>query len=240
MSLKFLERDERILYVSEAFEAYKHLKGVTDINKLPYIYKTRKRPAVLVIDEQYAFTSPDFLTGTKGVTEEVRQLLDGMVENTKILLDAARKQYIPIFYFYVSFREDGTDMGPMVEKTPILREVSIEGSKGAQIDDRIKPQKDDYIIEKKTPSAFFGTPLAMILNYLNVDSTIVAGDSTCGCVRATVTDSISHGYYPVIPEECVGDRSIGSHKASLFDIMMKYGDVAPLEDVLLWMSLIKY
>jgi nicotinamidase-related amidase len=238
MGLKFLERDERILYITEAFEAYKLIKGIKDITELPYLYKKGKRPAVLVIDEQYAFTSSDSITGTKGVSEEVRLLLNEMVDNTKTLLDAARRKHIPIFYFYVSFREDGTDMGPMGEKTPILREVSIEGTKGVQIDNRIKPQKGDYIIGKKTPSAFFGTPLAMILKYLGIDTTIIVGDSTCGCVRATVVDSISHAYYPVIPEECVGDRSIGSHKASLFDIMMKYGDVAPLTDVLDWISTI--
>jgi maleamate amidohydrolase len=236
MGLKFLEKDERILYISEALEAYRLIKGVTDVAELPYLYKERKRPAVLVIDEQYAMTSPDSVTGTKGLSEEARLLLNGMVENTKILLDAARKKHIPIFYFYVSFREDGTDMGPIGEKTPVLKEVSIEGTKGVEIDDRIKPQKGDYVIGKKTPSAFFGTPLAMILNYLKVDATIVVGDSTSGCVRATVVDSISNAYYPVIPEECVGDRSVGSHKASLFDIMMKYGDVVPLEDVLNWID----
>ena len=64
----------------------------------------------------------------------------------------------------------------------------------------------------------------------------MVGDSTSGCIRVAIIDSIANGYYPVIPEECVGDRSVGSHKASLFDIMMKYGDVAPLEDVLAWIA----
>jgi maleamate amidohydrolase len=238
MGLKFLEKDEKILYISEALEVFKKIHNITDITELPCLYKRGKRPAVLVIDEQYAFTSPDSVAGTKSLSKEAQLLLNGMVDNTKILLDAARKKEIPIFYFYTSSREDGTDIGPTGEKTPMLLELTREGSKWVEIDERIKPQKGDYVIGKKAPSAFFGTPLNMILKYLKVDVNIVVGDATGGCVRATVFDSISNAYYPVIPEECVGDRSIGSHKMSLFDIMMKYGDVASLEDVLSWINVL--
>ena len=86
MGLKFLERDERILYISEALETYKGITGTADATELPCLYKKGKHPAVLVIDEQYAFTSPDSVAGTKGLNEEARQLLNGMVENTKSLL----------------------------------------------------------------------------------------------------------------------------------------------------------
>jgi nicotinamidase-related amidase len=239
MGLRFLERDERVLYITETLETYKKLLGIRDVSELPCLYKKGKRSAVLVIDEQYAFTSPDSPLGTKGVSEESRLLIDGMVENTKVLLDAARKKRIPIWYFYVSFREDRTDDGVQGEKTPILPEVCREGTKMVRIDDRVKPHKGDYVMAKTMPSAFFGTPLAMILRYLKVDVNIVVGDSTSGCVRATVVDSMQNAFYTVIPEECVGDRSIGSHKAALFDMMAKYADVAPLQDVLTWISTIE-
>ena len=236
MGLKFLERDERVLYITETLETYKKLLGIKDVSELPCLYKKGKHPAVLVIDEQYAFTSPDSPLGTKGASEETRVLIDGMVESTKILLDVARGKRIPIFYFYVSFREDRTDDGVQGEKTPILPDVCREGTQMVEIDQRVRPQKGDYVMAKAMPSAFFGTPLAMILKYLKVDVNIVVGDSTSGCVRATVVDSMQHAYYTVIPEECVGDRSIGTHKAALFDMMAKYADVAPLEDVLSWIS----
>jgi maleamate amidohydrolase len=238
MRLNFLERDGRILYISEpeTLETFKKIKGITDISQLPYLYTKGKHPAVLVIDEQNAMTSRDSAMGTKSVSEEARRLLDGMVDNTKILLDAAHKKQIPIFYFYVSFRKDGTDAGVASEISPMFVEGCLEGTKMTEIDERVKPQKGDYIIMKKTPSAFFGTPLAAILKYLKVDVNIVVGGSTSGCVRATVVDSMQNGYYTVVPEECVGDRSIGAHKANLFDIITKYGDVAPLQDVLNWIA----
>jgi maleamate amidohydrolase len=234
MGLRFIQRDERILYISEALETYKGITGTADVTELPCLYKKRKHPAVLVIDEQYAFTSPYSITGTKGLNKEARQLLNGMVENTKNLLDAARKKRIPIFYFYVSRRRDGADLSIMEERNPSLSKICIEGTKMVEIDERIKPQKGDFVMEKKMPSAFFGTPLGTILKSQGVDVNIVVGDSTSGCVRATVVDSVQNSYYTVIPEECVGDRCVGAHKASLFDIMMKYADVASLEDVLSW------
>ena len=94
------------------------------------------------------------------------------------------------------------------------------------------------MIDKKMPSAFFRTPLSTILKRRGTDVNIVVGDSTNGCVKATVVHSVQNSYYTVIPEECVGDQYIGAHKASLFDIMMKYGDVASLEDVLSWINVL--
>jgi maleamate amidohydrolase len=236
MTLNFIKKDERVLYVSEGIQTYKQIMGIDDINELPRLYKKAKRPSVLVIDEQYSFTSVDSLLGSKGQSKEVRQLLDGMVENTKILLDAARKKKIPIIYFYVGFRDDAIDCGRLGEKVPRLPEVCKEGSKWVQIDERVKPQKGDFVLVKKMYSGFFGTPLDMILKMLRVDVNIIVGNSTSGCVRGTALDSMQHGYYTVLPEACIADRSIGAHKANLFDMMMKYADVVPLDDVLSWIN----
>jgi nicotinamidase-related amidase len=95
----------------------------------------------------------------------------------------------------------------------------------------IKPEPDDVVVAKKKPSVFFGTPLQSYLTYWNVDTTIITGMVTSGCVRATVVDAFSHNYYVVIPEECVADRGDISHRVSLFDMHMKYADVLPVAQV---------
>ncbi len=88
------------------------------------------------------------------------------------------------------------------------------------------------MVTKSKPSAFFGTPLASMLTYLGVDTLVVTGMVTSGCVRATVVDAFSHNYRVVVPIECVADRSATSHQVNLFDMDMKYADVLPLADVL--------
>jgi maleamate amidohydrolase len=98
------------------------------------------------------------------------------------------------------------------------------------------PWPGERVIVKTMPSAFFGTPLASLLTYLAVDTCIVTGMVTSGCVRATVVDAFSHNFRVVVPEECVADRGELSHKVNLFDIHMKYGDVRPLDDVLEYLA----
>jgi len=88
------------------------------------------------------------------------------------------------------------------------------------------------VITKTKPSAFFGTPLASILTYLGIDTIVLGGMVTSGCVRATVIDAFSHNYRVIVPLECVADRSPTSHEVNLFDIDMKYADVLPLAEVL--------
>lgn len=101
-----------------------------------------------------------------------------------------------------------------------------------KIADDLSPAEDDIIFEKYKPSVFFGTQLESMLNYSNVDSLVITGMTTSGCVRATAVDAFSYNYRVVIPEECVADRSQISHEISLFDLEMKYADVYQLEDLL--------
>jgi nicotinamidase-related amidase len=101
-----------------------------------------------------------------------------------------------------------------------------------RIAEEIQPAPGDVVLQKRRPSAFFGTNLIDTLIYARIDTVIVAGMSTSGCVRATVVDAFSYNYRVAIPEECVADRSSISHKVSLMDMHMKYGDVMPLDDLI--------
>lgn len=235
MELKFLKSDERVPYIEETLEIYRRA-GTVPVNNL---YKKGKRPALLVVDLQETFTSPDSPLGTKGVTKEVAQIVNGVVENTAILLDAMRQKGFPIIYITSGYKEDGTDGGPMGERNPVLMEYCKKGSKWVEIDKRITPQESDYRVEKKVSSAFIGTPILQILTFNQVDTCIIVGLSLSACVRQNTIDAMSYGYRAVIPEECVGDRGIGPGIANLFDISLKFADVTSLEDVLNWIREIK-
>lgn len=216
MDLQFTNRDDTILYIADTMEKYK--KAGIGIGKVGF----GKRPVIINVDIQYAFTSPECPMGGG---------LDSMVENAASLLAEARKKRIPIVYTVVAYRDDGVDCGVFGEKVPVLPQWCRFGTKWVEVDERIKPQKEDIVLVKKMPSAFFGTDLFHILTYLRADTCIITGDSTSGCVRASVVDSMSHGFRTIIPEECVGDRAPGPHKANLFDMSTKYADVMKLEDV---------
>ena len=98
----------------------------------------------------------------------------------------------------------------------------------------IAPFPEDVIIQKPKYSPFFETPLRSMLTYDDIDTLIVTGVSTSACVRCAVIDAFQSNFRPVVPEECVGDRSLSAHRANLFDIQMKFGDVLGLKEVLDW------
>jgi maleamate amidohydrolase len=232
MGLKFLEKDQRIPYIADTLEQYRKA-GFTWGKDL---YKKGKRPALLVVDLQQTYTSPDSPLGLKGASPEIAEHINSVVEHTKMLIDAIHKKKLPIVYVTSVHREDGADGGRVGEKMPVVIEYSKRGSKWVEIDKRISPQASDYIIEKKVSSAFIGTPLLQILTYNRIDTCIIAGVSISACVRQATVDAVSNGFYAVLPEECVGDRGIGPGKASLFDIMVKFGDVTSMEDVIAWIN----
>lgn len=232
MGPKFIEEGEQIPYIAETLEIYKNAKIGLEHN----LYKRGKRPALLVVDMQNAFTSPDSIIGTKGLNKELADLINRAVENTKILIDVLRKKEFPIVYVTMVFREDGSDGGIWGEKNPALVEICRRGSKWVEVDESIAPKKHDYRVEKRVFSSFIGTPLHQILTYNRIDTCIVTGLSISGCVRQTTIDAVSYGYYAVVPEECVGDRSFGMYKTSLFDIMTKTADVVPLTELIDWIN----
>jgi nicotinamidase-related amidase len=118
---------------------------------------------------------------------------------------------------------------------PSLRRLR-RGSRWVAIDPRLRPRRGELVIEKRYASAFFGTPLASTLHAAGVDTLIVAGCTTSGCVRASVVDGLQHGLRVIVPRECVGDRAAGPHEANLLDIDGKYGDVTSLAEVLAYLA----
>lgn len=175
-----------------------------------------KRPAVIVIDFIKAYT-------TKGAPFFGQGVVDA-VEHSVPLLAAARRAKVPIIYTKVLYHPSGMDGGLFVKKVPALRAL-VDGEPLAEIDPKITPQSEDLVIIKNYPSCFFGTSLQSTLMGLGVDTLILIGCSTSGCVRAAAIDAIQYGYRVIVPRECAGDRHDGPHDANLFDINAKYGDV---------------
>jgi maleamate amidohydrolase len=180
------------------------------------------RPAVLVVDFQRGFTDPQCPVGGDFSKE---------VAATRDLLAVARKKRLPIAYTAVGFHESARDGATWLRKMPGLA-VLKEKSPWCEIDSRLRPQAGEPIWIKRAPSAFFGTPLIPFLTATAVDTLIVVGCVTSGCIRATTVDAVSFGYRTIVPAECVGDRAEGPHHANLFDINAKYADVEPQSTVL--------
>ena len=145
----------------------------------------------------------------------------------KKVLDASRDAEIPIIYS----RPDKSLPENYRGTTKPKRESAPPREGSNEIDSRIRSNEDEYVINKPRASAFFDTHLANMLHEISVDTLIIAGISTCGCVRATVVDAHSSNFNVIVPQEATADRSSISHKISLFDIDMKYGDVTPVNDV---------
>lgn len=179
------------------------------------------RPALLVIDLIEAFTDPETNLGSE---------VDDVVDATKGLLDAFREYDRPRYFTTVAYEESYGDAGVFVEKIPALRELRL-GTDAVAVDSRVAPEGAERVILKKYASAFFGTDLATELTTHSVDTLVICGVTTSGCVRATAVDGLQYGYRVLVPRDAVGDRAEGPHRANLFDIDAKYGDVVTTADV---------
>jgi maleamate amidohydrolase len=184
-------------------------------------------PAVLVIDFTLAYTTPGSPFFAEGVVTAVAETVE--------LLAAARAAGIPVLHTKVIYHPSGRDGGIFIQKVPALRKL-VPGEPLAEIDPKVAPLPEEIVVVKQYPSPFFGTPLAATLHTMGVDTLILAGCSTSGCVRAGALDGIQHGFRIVVPRECVGDRHQGPHDANLFDINAKYGDVLSKAEVIAWMA----
>ncbi|KUO00422.1 isochorismatase [Streptomyces caeruleatus] len=178
-------------------------------------------PALLLVDPARAYVDPDcpLYAGVEPAVEAMRALLA-----------AARRAGIPVVVTRVRFRPDGRDGGVFFRKVPTLR-VFAEGSPYGDFIDGLGPAPDELTVTKQYPSAFFGTSLAAYLTGAGIDTLLIAGLTTSGCVRATALDAMQHGFVPVVAEEAVGDRDPDVHAANLFDIRHKIGEVWPMERV---------
>jgi len=150
------------------------------------------------------------------------------------LLATARDARIPIIHVTRDDTQDGIepwDVHSRPQEIPVdPQEMAREGQRW-EIVPEVAPRTGETVLRKSAPSAFWGTPLAGHLNYCGVDTIIVAGETTSGCVRATVVEAAAYRYRVIVPEECVFDRCEASHAMSLFDMNQKYADVVSLEDV---------
>ncbi len=188
-----------------------------------------QRPAVLVVDFSRGFTDPESTMGSD-LTREV--------EATHRLLGAARELEIPIIFTTIGFEPNLKDGSLWLEKAPGLAEL-IVGGKWVEIDPRLERREEETVILKKGASAFFGTNLPSVLVSQGVDTVIMCGATTSGCIRATAVDLLQHGYPTLVPRECVGDRARGPHEANLVDIQAKYADVVSVEDALSYLESVK-
>jgi maleamate amidohydrolase len=185
-----------------------------------------ERPAVLVVDFSCGFTDPECTLGSD---------LSAEVDATRRLLDAARAMGLPVIFTTIGFEPSLRDGGLWLQKVPALGDLQI-GGRWVEIDPRLEPREDETIVLKKGASAFFGTNLAAILVSQGIDSVVLCGATTSGCIRATAIDLLQHGFPALVPRECVGDRAQAPHEANLFDIQAKYADVVSLDDALAYVE----
>ena len=194
------------------------------------------KPAVIVVDVNYNFVGdvPEpILDSIKKYRNSCGEEGWQGVWQIRKLLDAARVARVPIFYSTAPSRQTAVTAGRWHGKNSRgTEDFYNQAQDGNEIVREIAPQDSDIVILKDKPSVFFGTPLMSYLHELQVDTLLVAGTTTSGCVRATVVDAFSYNFKVVVVEECVFDRGQTSHKINLFDMQAKYADVVPLEAVL--------
>ncbi|MDB5642691.1 MAG: N-carbamoylsarcosine amidase [Hyphomicrobiales bacterium] len=173
------------------------------------------QPALLIVDFVNGFNDPDLFGGGN---------IPQAIERTAVLLDAARKAGVPVCFTRVVYADDGSDAGVFCLKAPGLKILTEEHRSSAVVDE-LTPARGEYVLRKTQPSAFFGTDLVGWLVKRRVDTVIVTGATTSGCVRATVVDALSHNFKTIVAVDCVGDRALGPHEANLFDMGQKYADL---------------
>jgi nicotinamidase-related amidase len=190
-----------------------------------------KRVAIMNIDFQQAYTRPDLFPKSAYVTDP-RQ-----IEYTNEISALARSRGLPVIWSHVAYKADGGDAGVWGTRTNTVDSLQNikEGSERAAFDPRCEIDESvDLVFKKRMPSAFFETPLSSYLVWHKIDTLVITGGSTSGCVRATAVDSLSHGYRTIVPIECVADKHESYHFANLTDLQLKYADVVPVADVKRW------
>lgn len=185
-----------------------------------------RKPAILVVD---------FIIGFTDQESPLASELGSELEATLTLLETARAKKAPVIFTTTAYDENMADAGIFPLKVPSLSQL-IRGTKWVEIDPRLQRHSSEPVIEKKYASAFFGTSLASNLTDAGVDTLIVTGCTTSGCVRASVVDALQNGFRAIVPRECVGDRSPEQHVANLVDMDGKYGDVMDLADVISYLE----
>lgn len=187
-----------------------------------------RKPALVNVDLQNAYTRPAEFTSA--YETDPRQ-----IEHVNAMARLMRARGCPVIWTYVAYLDSGEDCGvwgTRADMSERLRSIKA-GDRRAQLDDRCEVDRDrDIVMNKRMASAFFETNLGSLLAFHRVDTVIVTGGSTSGCVRATVVDGLSRSFRMIVPEECVADKHESPHFANLYDMMAKYADVVPVAEVI--------
>ncbi len=189
--------------------------------------------AVLVnIDPQKAYTRTDLF-------KTAYQTDPNQLEYINALAEHFRQLNWPVVWTHVAYMKSGEDAGIWGTRTDTadsLQNIKFD-SERSEFDDRLVIDRErDVIYLKKMPSAFFETPLQSLLVWHRVDTVILTGGSTSGCIRATAVESLSRGYRTIVPEQCVADKHESYHYANLTDLSLKYADVLDIDEVLSWLK----
>ena len=180
-----------------------------------------KHPALLLVDIINSFTDPDCPLGSEA---------GDVVEANRQLLHVFREKQLPVVFTTVVYHDE-SQARVFRDRIPAL-DILEPGTHWVEVDPRLKPRSDELVIEKQWASGFFKTCLDEYLKEQGVDSLVITGLTTSGCVRATAVDGLQHDYKVVIPAQAVGDRNQDAHRANLFDLNAKYADVLDLNSVL--------
>lgn len=187
--------------------------------------------AIVNVDVQQAYTRTDLF---KTAYETDPKQIDYINEISAL----ARSKEMPVIWSRVAYKQDAGDAGVWGTRTDTpdsLQNIKYD-SERHQFDPRCDIKPDDLQFTKRMPSVFFETPLASFLTFHQVDTVVVTGGSTSGCVRATAVDSLSHGYRTIVPIETCADKHESYHFANLTDLQLKYADVEPVQAVIDWLK----
>ena len=181
-----------------------------------------KNPALLIVDFVNGFNDADAFGGGN---------IPEAIATTKRLLTFARERGLTVAHTPVIFADDGSDANIMCRKVPSLITLTEE-AEGSQIVPELTPEDGEIVVRKRVPSAFFGTDLATMLTMRGVDTVLVTGCTTSGCVRASALDAMCYGFVPIVVTDGCGDRAIGPHEANLFDMGQKYADLMTADEIM--------
>lgn len=183
-----------------------------------------RKSALLMIDFMRGYTTEGAPLFAPGVVSAVAESVD--------LLASAREHGIAVVHTNIRYHPGHfADGGIWVKKAPVMKDM-VEGNPLAAFCPQVLPQDDEVVISKQYASAFFGSSLASMLHSQGIDTVVLAGCSTSGCIRATAIDAVQHGFRTIVVRECVGDRHPEPHEANLFDINSKYGDVVSKQEAI--------
>lgn len=192
-------------------------------------YGFGKRPMLINVDLQCAYTQPDIYKTAYETDPRQTEYVNRLASRNRAL-------GLPVIWTYVAFSPSGDDcgvFGTRADDADALKNIKIDSPR-AMLDPRLEIGPEDVLLNKKMPSAFFETHIDSLARFHKIDTVIVTGGSTSGCVRATVVDSLSRSFRTIVPIECVADLHESPHFSNLYDMHKKYADCIPVAEVFDW------